>query len=204
MKLTLTALSFAVIVLATAALVPAQRAGALTTDQELADNLMDEVEAVLSEAPTDGRFGVRRIDFVVHSRSFRDRVGNQKGAAAYEALNKRQAFWIITFGQIGSTGPAKRVRRADQPAIAGRTRLGGVDSLAAYERTILDLKGKAADLARSGKKTIKESGYILFPPNRSIIEARVIRAKAECLSCHTDVKAGGAVGVAAIVRSARG
>jgi hypothetical protein len=202
MKFSVLVLALSAIALSVGALVPAQIQSKVVTDQQLADNLMDEVEGILSEMPTDGRVGASRVDGAIHKRTFRDKQSHSKAAAAYQALSKRQAFGIVTFGEIGPKGPAQRVREADYVMVY-ELAMRKIDWRSKFNETVRGLALKSADLARSGKSSFRMDGPILFPPNRSIIEARVIRAKAPCLSCHKNVKPGGVVGVAAIVRSAR-
>lgn len=154
------------------------------TTAQLTQTLLTGMVRILNELPTDGKVGTSRIVRLMHGRQLADR-DDKAAHDAFRALYKNKVnFNVATIGAFDRNGKPQRF------TVAAWT-----DGIDAY-----DLKAPLMTLAQEvhrNRKPVSER-TINSKSVKTMVSARPVFARRECLSCHAGAKAGDVVGVALV------
>lgn len=171
-----------------------------TGDARHADRLVRAAVTALDEVPTDGRFGVSRVDLLTHNVGIPSSLRDVDTLESKRALNGHYHLGFMTFGKFDAKGMPGRIR-SDLVLVnsARRTIHPQATELRAPGPTTL-----TKELARFYNSRQEAVRRELWLGNQRLwLDARVVKARKECVSCHSEVRVGRPIGVVALLQLSR-
>ncbi|MBL8069368.1 MAG: hypothetical protein JNM28_13050 [Armatimonadetes bacterium] len=157
--------------------------------------LIMAAQSRIAQLPTDGVFGISRVPTFHGTRALIDETVGGEGYAAYKQLAENHMVLLVSYGQFGENGVAKRVRYIpiDQINPSGREpdRLG-------VEKFPNLAPASASKLWASKDDTL----IVRLPENPKVVVElqKIYSDNPKCQNCHSEIASGKPIGVIAVGR----